>query len=200
MLFMYQNVSNIKFKCLHLNCLLRKLSNLLRKKRVSLLLQGLPWRPSRAPLKLGGLSVGAHISHCKKGDRMLSLVIMLHVKINQSNQVGLSFRRDLHRLKAFLLSHWKSLDQLLIILKLEKSPNNHSFKIARTLSIDTSLFEMECILKNMKNKSHLSEIIYESYLHTIFLTTLIFLLTIGYARKHLVHHCSYNSKAGICIS
>lgn len=45
-----------------------------------------------------------------------------------------------------------------------------------------------------------SEIIYESYLHTIFLTTLIFLLTIGYARKHLVHHCSYNSKAGICIS
>lgn len=60
---------------------------------------------------------------------------------------------------------------------------------------------MECILKNMKNKSHLSEIIYESYLHTIFfLTTPIFLLTIGYARKHLVHHCSYNSEAGICIS
>lgn len=119
---------------------------------------------------------------------------------DQPEQLGGSFRRDLHRLKAFLLGHWKSLDQLLIILKLEKSPNNHSFKIARTLSIDTSLFEMECILKNMKNKSHLSEIIYESYLHTIFLTTLIFLLTIGYARKHLVHHCSYNSKAGICIS
>lgn len=114
--------------------------------------------------------------------------------------MGLSFRRHLHGLNAFLLSHRKSLDQLFIILKLEKSPNNHSFKIARTLSIDTSLFEMECILKNMKNKSHLSEIIYESYLHTIFLTTLIFLLTIGYARKHLVHHCSNNSKAGICIS
>lgn len=58
---------------------------------------------------------------------------------------------------------------------------------------------MECILKNMKNKSHLSEIIYESYLHTRFLMTLTFLLTIGYARKRLVHGCSCNPEAGTCI-
>lgn len=64
------------------------------------------------------------------------------------------------------LRHRKSLDQALIITN--SPPNNHSSNILRALSIDTSLFEMECILKNMKNKSHLSEIIYESYLHTNF--------------------------------
>lgn len=59
---------------------------------------------------------------------------------------------------------------------------------------------MECILKIWKI-NHISQKSFMSHIYTqFFLTTLVFLLTIGCARKHLVHHCSYNSEAGICIS